>query len=131
MRINTSTFVLADVVETAAGVPQSRALPIALFASTLRPMMGLLFALLLGKSALATAPSSSSSTVTPSGGGTTTSTGTKAPVITALAKKVNELLIKGENFGTIKHAVTVKFSWPVGSHEMTTLRCHWPGTNPI
>jgi len=62
MPINTSTFVLSAIAENAAGVPRQKALPIALFASTLRPMTGLLFALLLGKSALASSPTSTTTT---------------------------------------------------------------------
>jgi hypothetical protein len=70
MPINTTTFVLSAIAEKAAGVPQGKALPIALFASTLRPMMGLVFALLLGKSALASSPSSSTTPApAPSGTG--------------------------------------------------------------
>jgi hypothetical protein len=79
MPINTSTFVLAAIAENAAGVPQQKALPIALFASTLRPMTGLLFALLLGKSALGSSPSSTNTPApTPIGTGGTGAGGTGA-----------------------------------------------------
>ena len=134
MPINTTTLVLSAVAEKAAGVPLQKALPIALFASTLRPMTGLVFALLLGKSALGSSPSGTTTTApatsgtsgsnTRSGGtttsGSTTTTPTHAPNITSLSLVGKELHITGENFGRRMNAVTVKFSWPVGSPQMTT-----------
>jgi hypothetical protein len=72
MPINTRTLVLAAVAENAIGVPLQRGLPIALFASTLRPMTGLIFALLLGRTLATATPSGFSIAVPPATGGTGT-----------------------------------------------------------
>jgi hypothetical protein len=75
MPINTRTLVLAAVAENAIGVPLQRGLPIALFASTLRPMTGLIFALLLGRTLATATPSGFSIAVPPAIGGTGTGGG--------------------------------------------------------
>jgi hypothetical protein len=120
MAINTSTLVLA----LAAVGPKKNALPIALFASTLRPTLGLVFALVLRNSALGSSPASAPTPAPTPGGTTTTGSTTKtpalAPKIIHLSSDGKELQIAGENFGRRKNAVTVKFSWPVGSPQMTT-----------
>jgi len=72
MPINTTTLVLAAAAENAVGVPLQRGLPIALFASTLRPMTGLIFALLLGRTLATATPSGFSIAVPPATGGTGT-----------------------------------------------------------
>jgi hypothetical protein len=75
MPINTTTLVLAAAAENAVGVPLQRGLPIALFASTLRPMTGLIFALLLGRTLATATPSGFSIAVPPATGGTGTGGG--------------------------------------------------------
>jgi len=123
MAINTRTLVLAAAVENAAGIPLKKGLPIALIASTMGSMQGLVVALLLGQSFKGSSAPTGFSIVAP--GGTST---TPVPVPSAGAPRIKhlgindtgDLEIDGENFGTRKTHVTLAFAWPAGSHHMTT-----------
>jgi IPT/TIG domain len=111
MPINTNTLVLAAVAENAIGVPLQRGLPIALFASTLRPMTGLIFALLLGKSFATATPSGFSIAIPPAGTG---GTGMAGPAITNIAPPLGNVgtpvTISGSGFGPAGGAATVLFN---------------------
>jgi hypothetical protein len=122
MAINTRTLVLAAAVENAAGIPLQKGLPIALIASTMGSMQGLVVALLLGQSFKRSSAPTGFSIVAPGGTSTTPVPSAGAPKIKHL--RINDtsgnLEIDGENFGTRKTHVTLAFAWPAGSHHMTT-----------
>jgi hypothetical protein len=111
MPINTNTLVLAAVAENAIGVPLQRGLPIALFASTLRPMTGLIFALLLGKTFATATPSGFSIAIPPAGTG---GSGIAGPAITNIAPPLGNVgtpvTISGSGFGPAGGAATVLFN---------------------
>jgi hypothetical protein len=121
MAINTRTLVLAAAVENAAGIPLQKGLPIALIASTMGSMQGLVVALLLGQSFKGSSAPTGFSIVAPGGTSATPAPSAGAPKIKHLQiNDSEELEIDGENFGTRKTHVTLAFAWPAGSHHMTT-----------